>query len=333
MNQMFCISLILIINLSYTNNSYSQSFKNNLNNISESNKKIVCLEYNDYPKGVSTLGLAKVTVYDLQNNIKFDFTDDRSFNKDPSFSSDGKRILFFSSRNVSSNIVEILGSSAQNDIFNLDISRNEIMLFPQLNILNKELELGHSIEKIEQINDSIFIVSTFSSIRSFNIKNNIVITEKMLNDNSDQSIYDFCATNNNVVVRYHIKNSGNNNIVLLNRSSKKEILISEDYHIDLGNWSPDGRYFCYIDSVINIYDVSKSEVKDVKTDELKSKGIGCEHAYFISNHEMILLGWEIDKKTNRQKDDFYLINLDNNQISQLTNDGNTKEDISVYYKE
>jgi Tol biopolymer transport system component len=335
MKLLISVIVLILVNLSCNNNIPAQNSSDILKKISDSNKKIVYLEYNDYPKGESIEGFDKVVVYDLQNNIKYKFTDDKNINETPSFSSDGKNIYFFSTRNVRDKAVDVLGNSSEKDIFKINIQR-DIISISKLNLLKKRIENGLAINKIEQINDSLYILSTFSEIYSYNKNENKLIPFKILNKGSKQSIYDFCYKNNNIVILYDYKDFSNETkkIYLFSNRNKKEMMITEynsSLYVNLGNWSPNGKYFCYSDSLVHIYDVSKGKIIDITIPEFDKRGIKISDAHFISENELIILGWKNDKRGISMYD-YYLFNIKKNKFTQLTNDGNSKESISVFYR-
>lgn len=325
-----------LIDLQCVNGS-SKTYSNDLlNKVSDSKEKIVYVEYKEDTNGMINNGFGKIVMFDVENRTKIKFTDDKTINKNPSFSTDGKKIYFFSTMDADSKTVQILGDSTPKRIFCVDISKDVISRFnfpPEKKILRHNI----SIREFQQVNDSLFFFLVDNSIYSFNKNRNFVQREYSVKDSSS-IIKNYLINKNGSLLAINLKTdvyTPEGKIIIYNFFDKKGITISNyKYGIRLGNWSIDGDTLCYTDSVVKLYSYLNNKTIKVNTNKLVDKEIQIQEAHLLSDNGIILLGAKKDEKikATHQSYDLYLLNLSTNKIEQLTNDGNLKEQISVYYR-
>ena len=310
--------------------------KDILEKITDSNRKIAYVEYIPDANGIINIGFGKIVMFDVKNRTKIEFTNDNKINQSPSFSSDGKYIYFFSTRDADTKTVQILGESTQKKLYSIDIGKDDISRFkfpPEEKILEHDL----SIKEFQQVNDSLFFFIVYHSIYSFNIKSNLVKLVYSVKD-SNSSIMNYCIDFNKPILAINLKmdlDTSFSEVHIYDLQNKSERIIkNKNYDITLGNWSPKGEIFCYVGSLIHFYNYDKDTALTINMDHTYSLGIKFENAYFISNNELVLLGAIKDKtrKATGESYDLYLLNLTTNELKQLTNDGNLKDQISVYYR-
>lgn len=96
---------------------------------------------------------------------------------------------------------------------------------------------------------------------------------------------------------------------------------------DLGNWSPNGRYLCFVDDSLYIYDIIENDMNTIQLIDSKLNGLEAKESRYFTNEEMILICYY--KENGKKFTDIFKLNLNNREISRISNSKKYKYNLNI----
>lgn len=329
--------IAFLILLSFVScNRYNSTDEESLQEISKSKKIISYIEANDKTEYISSKngGFGDIILYDLETNRKYSVTNDNHYEEYLSFSPDGKKLLFTSTRDNSYSLNRKSDYRGFNKLFYFDLESNEIKNF------RSKLYVIPNVRNFIGLSWSQNAIYFEDEKKIYKLKDSGDSIKSLLN------LEDFFSTNlsvspdsKHIVISYHLtgRNSTEFRLGLMNLAKDSLYILKQQQErfVYSGGWSPDGKSFLFFENLGEEYGLFIYNIESKLTRKLSVPGLGDDFLLsdycFVNSKEIVMICFkDYDQHT---ESDVALFNLETGSFKFITENKKHKRYLAVWSPE
>jgi len=280
-----------------------------------------------------------LVLYDLQNNVSTKLTNDKFVNDHSTFLPDGNHILFLSDKAVSPYKRLVYGDLVPSKVYEYDAHLAHVSEF--------DVAASNQVPAPDMIywmpfQHALLICDRLGRLFSFSPSSH---TTSLLSDlGQEVCLYSVIpsARKSLIALEYStLTNSPQFYIALFNTETKQSNILRTDKRaVSVLDWTPDQNKLLIKDSLVALYDI-KSKKSQYLLIPGEGKTLLVSYAKYLSEDVVLLLAGQIKHYSDPQfkhltysdTAQLFKFSLSDRRLTQLTNDGVDKWQLSVRFRE
>ncbi|MBK7980256.1 MAG: hypothetical protein IPK06_09740 [Ignavibacteriae bacterium] len=272
----------------------------------------------------------KLVLYDLSKGERIYLSDGNSLTKEGIISNDLNKITLLSAINNDPILQKIQGVGADLFFYEYSLEIKQWICLIEKEDLNKN-NVSTRINHINYNNNGNILFSTYGKIFQYDFIDKKMIELFVINNNYHIDNFNCNYNNKLFLIQYSNENDWNDTGIMIYSLEKDSVLVKispKSLGTEIGNFSPNNKNICYLDSAITIFNIENNIYKNVtvKNNDKIIKPIKCK---FLNEKELIIIASY--KHQIQDAFDVFKYNLLTKELLQITNDRKYKDYLFCNY--